>query len=264
MKANFAVAVNSAIKRFQIKMLEPQFLHQQQRTGYKNLPAAKIVDGHAPGLGNPASCRKELNHDPTEKAPKAEDDDYINHNAEVTARVETSDEKEALPGYSEPNDGSSSMEPYVKASKIPVPRRCTSCRARHIKCVPLGTGCEACQRYGKSCTTRRVDVGHRFFTSKEDALTSGQGRSISHIIKEGNELSCQRRFESVPMSQGSGLRIRPALVGTGPPDYAQPSDKLGHRSRSPTEIVNERAAEGKNITENVNTVDFSCVPMHYL
>ncbi|KAL8868783.1 MAG: hypothetical protein Q9198_008065, partial [Flavoplaca austrocitrina] len=106
-KANFAVAANSAIKKFQIKMLESQFLHQQQRIGYKNLPAANNVDGHAPGLGNPASCRKELNHGPTEKAPKAEDDDYINHNAEVTVRLETLDEKEALPGYSEPNDGSS-------------------------------------------------------------------------------------------------------------------------------------------------------------
>ncbi|KAL8844082.1 MAG: hypothetical protein Q9176_001488 [Flavoplaca citrina] len=243
-KANFAVAANSAIKKFQIKMLESQFLHQQQRIGYKNLPAANNVDGHAPGLGNPASCRKELNHGPTEKAPKAEDDDYINHNAEVTARFETLDEKEALPGYSEPNDGSSSMEPYVKASKIPVPRRCTSCRTRHIKCVPLSTGCEACHKYGKSCTFRRVDGGHNmFFSSQENALASRQGRSISHVIKEDNELSCQRRFKSVPMSQGPGLRIRPALVGTEPSDHGQSSDKSGHRSRSPTEIVNERAAE---------------------
>ncbi|KAL9005005.1 MAG: hypothetical protein Q9180_009817, partial [Flavoplaca navasiana] len=136
-KANFAVAANSAIKKFQIKMLESQFLHRQQRIGYKILPATNNVDGHAPELGNPASCQKELSHGPTEIAPKAEDDDYINHNAEVTARVETLEEKEALPGYSEPNDGSSSMEPYVKASKMPVPRRCISCRARHIKCVPL-------------------------------------------------------------------------------------------------------------------------------
>ncbi|KAL9028417.1 MAG: hypothetical protein Q9180_007169, partial [Flavoplaca navasiana] len=227
-----------------IKMLESQFLHQQQRIGYKTLPAANNVDGQAPGLRKPASCQKELSHSPPEKAPKAENDDYINHNAEATARVETLDEKEALPGYSEPNDGSSNMEPYVKASKMPVPRRCISCRARHIKCVPLGTGCEACHKYGKSCTFRRVDGGHNmFFSGEQDALTSGQGRSISHVIKEDNELSCQRRFESVPVSQAPGLRTRPALVGTEPRDHEQSSDKLGHRSRSPMELVNERAAE---------------------
>lgn len=246
-KANFAVAANAAITKTQTKMLESQSLHQQPRIGDENLLVTNNADGQAPGLGKPNSYREELSHGPTETAPKTENVYYINYKAVETPKAETLDEKEALPGHSEPSDGSSLINPNEQVKKIPVPKRCISCRARHIKCVPLGTG----------CTFRRVDGGHNmFFSSKGDPLSSGQGKSISHVINEGNELSWRERSESVPMSQGPGLKTRPVLVGTEPPDEGQPSCELGHRSRSPTEAVNESAVEGKNITESVNTVDF--------
>lgn len=255
-KSGIAAAANLRIKDIQNQMLKSQSMRQKPLAEPNDLLIANELDGHTAELGSLTQYQEECNVGPIGPGKALETDriSYENYPAEKTARPETKDEKEAMPGQFDAKS-SSLLDTYVQVKKSLVPRRCISCRARHIKCVPLGTDCEACHKHGKSCSFRPVDLGHHtILSSSQDLLTTGQGGSVSHDIKQGNGFSHATRFESAPLSQGPSVRTRPALFGTGLPNQGKV------RVSGPLPKVNESGAKGNNITCMVNMLDLFCVP----
>lgn len=244
MKSGFAAAANLRIKDVQNQMLKTQSMRQKPQAEPNDLLIANELAGHTAELGSLTQYQKECNDGPTGPGKALETDHiiYENYPTEKTPRPETTDKKEAMPGHFDA--GSSSLvDPSVQVKKSPVPRRCISCRARHIKCVPLGTDCEACHKHGKSCSFRPVDLGHHtILSSNQGPLTTGQGGSVSHGIKQGNEFSRATRFRSAPLSQGPSVRTRAALFGTGLPKQGKV------RVSGPLRKVNETATKGNTIT----------------
>ncbi|KAL8655261.1 MAG: hypothetical protein Q9226_003115, partial [Calogaya cf. arnoldii] len=232
-KAGFAAAANHRIKEFQKQMLKSQSMRQEAEPN--DLLTADELDGHAAELGSWTHYRQECNDGPT-SPERALETDHINYGIypiERTAQSETTNEKQAVSNHSEPAKRSSPVDPSVQGEQPRILRRCISCRASHMKCVPLGTDCEACQKHGKCCTFRPADLGHHTYLSRnQDRSTTGQKESANHAIKEENKLSCARRFESAPLAQGPSVRSRPAFSASGVSNQGKASDRLEHVSRS--------------------------------
>ncbi|KAI4227803.1 MAG: hypothetical protein L6R36_002156 [Xanthoria steineri] len=222
-KSSFTATVNLSIKGIQKQMLKSQSMRQKPQAELSHPSIANALGSHTAEVGSLTQYQQECNNDPPGPGKVLEtghisQEDYP---AEKTARSETTNEREAMQGH------------FDAIKKERAPRRCISCRAAHLKCVPLGTDCEACHKNGKSCTFRPVDLRHRtFLSSNQDPLATGRGESMSRGMKHRNKLSCAKRFESGP---------QPALFDTGLPNHQGIAKVLG-----PLPEVNE------SVTKDIN------------
>ncbi|KAL8696280.1 MAG: hypothetical protein Q9224_002879 [Gallowayella concinna] len=195
-KQNFAAGVKLAIEKIQAGTLkEAQAQH--------NSPAICSADSSL--YGHESVHGRELPEDVLDTYSIDQRTDKAEHA-----------EADTMAGLSNSNSTSRLEPTSTKLNSNVVPRRCILCRDGHLKCVPQGANCLACNKRGLSCTFRPQDVIFNVpFMGKENPSTTTQRRSVGPVTDRDN----------------AALRAESLLVDNGPPDSRQACGQAEYSSR---------------------------------